>query len=312
MRISNPTLSWVLVDKGNPFLETQCLSLVEALEFPTHLHRVSLPLLWRGLPLWLIPDLLAKIQSSPKSLKEPLPSFVICGGRVALKLGAFLRKKHQIFTVAVGEASSSFHKVIVEGHTQDEKGNEIRTLGPLHRIRPEVILQARQTFYRKVDSLPKPRVGIFLEGGERLESLMEMLTILRQKTPFSLMIHGENLSEANKKHLTVFLEGIPHLLWYGQEEDPYLGFLAHSEAIIVTTSSSLMLAETTSAEKPLFIYPSGPLNAYVETLIEKKYAHLLKKESILFSRSILPPLQETQRVAYMLTKAYQETFAGSS
>ncbi len=247
MPISNSTHTWALVDKENPFLETQCLSLVEALDFPTHLHRVSLPWFWRKVPVWLTPDLAAKVHSSPKSLMPPLPSFVICGGKVALKLGTYFRKKHQIFTVAVGQTSSSFHKVIVESHVQEEKGNAILTLGPLHRIHAEVILQARQTFYRKVDSLPKPRVGIFLEGEERLEPLIRILTSLRRKTPFSLMIHAGKLSEENKKHLSLFLEGIPHLLWCGPEEDPYLGFLAHSEAIIVTTSSSLMIAETTAA-----------------------------------------------------------------
>jgi len=202
---------------------------------------------------------------------------------------------------------SSFQKIIIESHMQGEKNNQIMTFGPLHRIYSEGLSEARKTFYRKIDHLPKPRVGIFLGGGEPLESLLESLTLLYKKAPFSLMIYRETLLEDKKEIFSEALKEIPYILWDGKGEDPYLGFLAHSDAIIVSNTSSLMVAEATSAGKPLFIYCSSALDPYSQSLIQKGYATLLTTDSSLFARSYLPLLQETQRVARLLEEAYAKT-----
>lgn len=304
---AEPNKAWVLVDEGNPFLETQCLSIAETMDFPAHLHRISLSWVWRHLPLCFIPDLMSKIHSVPTPFASPWPSFVVCGGRVALKVGMYLKKKYGVFSVAVGQARSSFDKIILESNLSEERGRKIMTFGPLHRIYQDSLLHARQTFYRKVDPLPKPRVSLFLEGQENLESLINILASLHKKNAFSLMIYAENLSEGDQKYLTEAFEKIPHLLWCGNGEDPYLGFLAHSEAIIMRDNASLMLAEATAVGKPLFMYPSRRLNSYGHALIQAKRASLLTQDSFLFSRSLLAPLQESQRVGALLKRAYLRT-----
>lgn len=306
LSITKPGKAWVLVDEGNPFLETQCLSIVEAMELPAHLHRVSLSSFWRYIPLDFIPNLFGKIHSIPTPLAPPYPSVVICGGRVSLKLATYLKRKYNIFTVAVGHSGSSFDKIILESHKPEEKGRSIMTFGPLHRIQQDNLLHARKTFYRKIDHLPKPRVSLFLDRSEGLKTLIEILVSLYKKNPFSLMIHGENLSEEDQNGLAKAFKEIPHFLWYGQEEDPYLGFLAHSDALIVSHSSSLMLAEATAVGKPLFISSSRSLEPYAKALIQSKHAYILTKDSLLFSRPSLAPLQESQRVGTMVKEAYLE------
>lgn len=290
--ISNPNKAWALVDEGNLFLENQCLAIVEAMNLPAHLHRVSLPGLWRTLPLWSIPNLVNRVHSTPKPLRFSQPSFIICGGKIALKIGSYFKKKNETFIAALGPTTGSFHKIILENHIQEEKRNIINTLGPLHRIHPDVLFQARIRFYRKIDHLPKPRIGIFLEGNECLKSLIKILPLLFKKNFFSLMIHAKTLSEENKYRLTRVVEKIPHLLWQGQAKNPYLGFLSHSDALIVSNSSSLLVAEGTSVAKPLFIYPHFSLSPYIQTLIQKGYASLLTKDSFLHSYRVFSPLQE--------------------
>lgn len=169
---SNPTKAWILVDEGNSFLETQCLAVAEAMDIPAHLYRVSMDWYWKYIPLWLIPDIMAKVSVTQKPLTSLLPSFVVCGGEVGLILGANLRKKHHAFTVGFGPASSSFHKIILESHFQGEQKNKIHTLGPLHRIHPESLIKARQTFYRTIDHLPKPRVTLLIGREEGLDTLV--------------------------------------------------------------------------------------------------------------------------------------------
>ncbi|MBS0272394.1 MAG: mitochondrial fission ELM1 family protein [Proteobacteria bacterium] len=309
--ITEPGKAWVLVDEGNPFLETQCLSIVEAMEFPAHLHRVSIPSFWRYVPLNFIPNFFGKVYSSPTSLTPPWPSLVICGGRISLKLGTYLKKKYNVFTVAVGRTGSSFNKIILESHRPEEMGKNIMTFGPLHRIQQDSLLHARKAFYRKIDHLPKPRVSLFIEEHENLEALIEILIGLHKKSPFSLMVYGDKLSEEDRNRLERGFQKIPYFLWCGQEEDPYLGFLAHSDAIIMSYPSSLMLAEATAVGKPLFVYSSHRLDSYVQALMQNGYASRLTHESLLFSRSLLAPLQESQRVGEMLKGAYLEAFPSS-
>lgn len=304
--ITNPEKAWILVDEGNSFLETQCLAVVEAIDIPAHLFRVSMDWYWKYIPSWLMPDVMDKVCVTPKPLAPSLPSFVVCGGEMALILGMNLRKKHHAFTVAFGPAPTSFHKIILESHFQGEKKNKIHTLGPLHRIHPESLIKARQTFYRAIDHLPKPRLSLLIGSGERLEPLVSILNLLYKKSPFSLMIYGDSLSEDTVKYLSYALHNLPHFLWDGQGEDPYLGFLAHSEAIILNNASSLMLAEANSVGQPVFIYPSHPLSSFAQILIQRGSAILLSKDVSLFSHTILPPLQETQRVAQILKRAYEE------
>lgn len=299
---------WILVDEDSPSLETQCLALGEALDFPAQLYRVSLPSFWQSLPLWTGFAIEKKICASPKPLTPPWPSFVVCGGKVASKMGVFLRKKHGTFAVAMGRASSTFHKRILQGCVQEEKGRKIITFGPLHRIHPDILLEARKIFYRHIDHLPKPRVGLFLEGKEPLEPLIKIITALYEKNPFSLMIHGGVLRRESINRLKSAFQHIPHVLWKDQEEDPYLGFLAHSEAILLSHPSPLLLAEAGAAGKPLFIYPASNLAPYAQALTDRGYAKNLTKESSVFSRQSLPPLQEAQRVAKILKKAYEETY----
>ncbi len=67
-----------------------------------------------------------------------------------------------------------------------------------------------------------------------------------------------------------------------------------------------MLAEVNSVGQPVFIYPSLPLSSFAQILIQRGSAALLSEDVSLFSHTILPPLQETQRVAQILKRAYEE------
>ena len=69
------------------------------------------------------------------------------------------------------------------------------------------------------------------------------------------------------------------------------------------------MAEATSAGTPLFIYSIYKINPYVQALIQKGYASLLTKDSLLFSRAAPPLIQETKRVAQLLKEAYAEAFS---
>lgn len=308
--INSPLKAWALVDEGNPVLETQCLGLTEAMELPAQFYRVSLSRAWHFIPSFFTPNLLAKVQTSPKPLRSPWPLFLICGGRTAVKIGGHLKRNYGAFLVSLAPSLSfSCDKIVVESDRVDQKKRKIMTFGPLHRIQPETLLLARQNHYRKIDHLPKPRIGVFLKENEPLLPLLDHLISLYKKTPFSLMIHCESLTKETQQKIESKLTDIPHFLWNGQGENPYLGFLSHSDAIIISNSSSLKIAEATSTGKPIFIYPVSSINSYVRTLLQKGYAFTLQKDSYLFPHVFLPPLQEAQRVATLLQESYYQAIS---
>ncbi len=308
--ISSSLNTWVLVDEGNAFVETQCLGLIEALDFPAHFHRVSLPTLWRYIPHFLLPGLLKKATSRPKPLKQPWPTLIICGGPIALKLGSALRKKQTAFLISLDTSLNfSSDMQIYSSDRIAQKDKKIMTLGPMHRISPESLLQARQHTYRKVDHLPKPRVGVFLSAGDPLAPLLDMLIKLHKKSPISLMIHCHSMSVENQQMCEQILSKIPYILWKGEGQNPYVGFLAHSDAVIVSNTSPLLVAEATSTRKPLFIYQTATPTAYVKSLLQKGYAFPLTSDTNLFPHVYLPPLQEADRVAHLIKEAYFKTIS---
>lgn len=307
---SNTQRVWALVDEDNLELETQCLSLVEAMEWPANLYRISLSTFWHYLPSFLSPHLISKVKTSPKPLKSPWPTLMICGGPKALKVGSYIKKNHGGFLVSLGTSYNfSSDKMIVEGDSANENKKKIITLGPLHRIQPDTLLQARQHIYRKIEHLPKPRVGVFLNGQENLKPLIDILLAIYKKSPFSLMIHLGASAPKRHQEIEQALGSIPHICWNGITENPYLGFLAHSDTLVVSNSSSLKLAEATSTGKPVLMYCTTSKNSFVKALVEKGYVFELKKDVNLFPRVFLPRLQETQRVAGIIEEAYLKSFS---
>ena len=307
---SNSKPVWALVDEGKHELETQCLSLVEAMELPAHLYRVSLSAFWQLIPTLLIPDLISKVKVTPKPLNSPWPALIICGGTKALKVGSYIKNVHGGFLVSLGSTLSfSSDKMILVGNSTEQVKKKIITLGPLHRIQQDNLLNARQHIYRKLEHLPKPRVGIFLNGQEPLKPLFEILLSLCKKSPFSLMIHTEASSTETFREIETTLAEIPHVCWDGQGENPYLGFLSHSDAVILSNTSSLKIAEATSTGKPIFMYCTVSKDSFSNVLLEKGYIFELKKDVNLFPRVFLPPLHESQRVAGIIQEAYLKSIS---
>src|SRR5690606_11192628 len=123
--------AWAFVDEGCSTLETQCLSLVEALGFSAQFYRVSIPHIWSVIPSALTPNLLSKVKVAPKPLNAPWPSFMICGGRNSNKIGRYLKKTYGAFLVSLGAPLSfSSDIILVESYHSIEKKKKINTLGP--------------------------------------------------------------------------------------------------------------------------------------------------------------------------------------
>jgi mitochondrial fission protein ELM1 len=144
----------------------------------------------------------------------------------------------------------------------------VETAAPLTRVRGSAVEEAALRWKSLLDSAPSPRIALLVGGDSPRHALtaefarrlahdvMEMAaraggsvfaTTSRRTTPEVRAV----LAEA--------LEGTHHVhLWQpGQsgDENPYLGYLALADALVVTGESASMLAEACATRKPVYIYP---------------------------------------------------------
>ena len=94
------------------------------------------------------------------------------------------------------------------------------------------------------------------------------------------------------------LEGVPHRLhrWGDAGPNPYLGFLAWADAVVVTGDSVSMLSEACATAAPVFVATreEGRHLRLVHGLYEAGQARPLREAARAFVRA---PLDETGRVA---------------
>jgi mitochondrial fission protein ELM1 len=116
---------------------------------------------------------------------------------------------------------------------------------------------------------------------------------------YSLMVTASRRTgHENSQILKESLEGTGIYFWDGQGNNPYFGFLAWADFILVTADSVSMLSEAASTGKPVYMVP---LEGGSERL-EKFHSNLLTREIIRkFDGSLEPysytPLDDAATIA---------------
>ena len=107
-------------------------------------------------------------------------------------------------------------------------------------------------------------------------------------------------AEAEKKIMS-YLEKYPHYayLWGSKDKNPYLGFLACADNLVVTGDSVSMCSEATATEKDLRIFIGTnwltPKHLrFVRSLFESGYAFDLE-QTMHTTNAIKPPLLNTAK-----------------
>ena len=309
---SSPVV-WVLADDraGN---RAQCLGVAERLgiEYTTKEIRfnalVRLPNALRGSTLFGI------THKSAKMLHAPWPDVVIAAGRRTAPVARWIKRKSpqtklvQLMWPDAGIAD--FDCIVLPAHDRDHKDTPqiLRVLGAPHRITPQVLETAANTWRPKLAHLPSAARIAVLAGGSTKhgrfdDADFQQLGILVKKLSTNvngsvLLTTSRRTGETGEKILLKHLENIPHHNHSWQlskgEENPYPGYLALADAIVVTADSIAMCSEACATHKPVFIYQpaslSGKHQRFVDTLIGSGYAYPLNED---FVSEIRPLLKKT-------------------
>lgn len=248
--------------------ERQALALAAALCTSPATQQISLRAPWR----WLGPDFAKLIQLAiPRrqyhSLSRPWPALAIGCGRHAAVLTRGMRtlSRGATFTVQILDPRIDprhFDLVIAPRHDNLHGDNVIQTIGALNPIDDGWLVRARDTF-ATLAQLPQPRTALLIGGPRRgltlddawFDALIAELERWRQRDGGSMLITtsrrtpdawSQRLKRAFRSGCTCF--------WGGPEDgtNPYAGYLARADRIVVTPDSVNMLSEACAVGVPVF------------------------------------------------------------
>jgi mitochondrial fission protein ELM1 len=285
---------WVLADTAAGHAN-QALGVAEALGLPFDLKQIAytklagLPNLMRGA------SLVGIAEETRQGLTTPWPRLVIAAGRRTAPIARWIKRQSKGQTIIVqimhpGSGGGEFDLIALPLHDAHAPApNQLRITGAPHRLTQEKLDAAALQWAPRLSHLPRPYLAVLVGGPTHkrpfddamASGLGEEVERLRQRMGASLLVTGSRRTPAHAwQALCAKLQG-PRLLFDGHGSDnPYLGFLALADAIVVTGDSVSMACEACFAGKPVSIFaPSGFVGAkharLHADLFEKGYAAAL-------------------------------------
>jgi mitochondrial fission protein ELM1 len=274
---------WALLDDqaGN---RSQCLGVVDALGLPYVVKEVRYSIFARLPNSMLGKSLIGLSMESRLGFMPPWPDVVIAAGRRIAPIARVIKEHNggrtklvQIMypgKLGIGE----FDLIAVPTHDEPKSGDNILPiLGSPHGITLDKLSRGAAEWCDEISALPAPRIAVLVGGSTRRRpftpkmgrELGRLVNDMAEAARGSLMIStsrrtGQSAEAALLTEITV----AHHVFRWGQEgENPYQGYLALADGIVVTGDSVSMCSEACTTEAPVYIYAPP-------TLITDKHARL--------------------------------------
>ncbi len=277
-----------------------------------------------ALPNWIRGrSLLGITAASKQQIVAPYPDYVLSISRRTAPIARYIKKQSPrtkiIQLMHPGNAGlAEFDLVIVPEHDKNKKtgANVHYIVGCPHQITPQYLADARAKWTDKFAHLPRPLTAVIIGGSikgkpfptEDVEALCRGIKELKQKTGGSILITTSRRTGSEpEKIIKEALHDIPQYSYYwGAEGDnPYSGFLALADNIVITADSVSMCCEATGAGKPLYLFVGGDKwltpkhKRFAQSLLKKKCAILLGDNADI---SAPQPLNAAAEVAALIEK----------
>ena len=258
---------WAVHD-GKIGMANQALGLAEAVGYPVIEKAVALRAPWRHLapPLWIRP--LAALAPEGARLEPPWPDLLVSCGRGVIAPALAVKRMSRGRTLWVHVQDPRFARrhvdlMVVPRHDPARGENVLVTTGAVHRVRPGALQAARARFAPLFAPLPRPLLGVLIGGTNRVYRLTPEIAASLGRQLAALAAQGFGIAitpsrrtgEAALSALVEPLRSVPHFIWSGTGENPYLGLLAHADALVVTGDSVNMVSEAASTGKPVHVVP---------------------------------------------------------
>jgi len=282
-------LIWVLTDDraGNV---SQALGVAEALQRPFVAKDI------RYTPLARLPNvltgasLLGLTPESRMNLMPPWPDVVISAGRRTAPAVRWIKRnagKPVMLAHLMNPGRSGadeFDLIAVPRHDcvipNGDAANVMRTTGAAHRLTPARLSSAADSWASRVSGIPRPFIAVIVGGATHRKPFAPALAadLGRRVHRMAAEVGGSVLIATSRRTgpeeeqalLAVIPEPRRAFLWSQGGDNPYFGFLALADAIVVTGDSVSMCTEACAAPVPVYIYaPEG--------MVAPKHARLHKE-----------------------------------
>lgn len=272
MMVNNPSV-WVLADDraGNV---GQSLGVGEALGWVFERKDIAYGVLAKLPNLLLGASLHGVTPETHRNLCAPWPDLVISAGRRTAPIARYIKKQSggktklvQIMDPGAGGAAD-FDLVCIPTHDDVSiKMNQIKMVGAPHRVTDQKLKDAFMEWQERFTHLKTPRIGLIVGGATKNKvfstgmaaALGRSVNELAQKMDASLLVTtSRRTGEAAEALLENITVPAYRFKWGDKGENPYFGFLASSDFLIVTGDSVSMCSEACASGRPVYIYaPDG-------------------------------------------------------
>ena len=264
---------WALFDNRRGSVG-QALGVIEAL--PKNIEVIEKKLVYTkfsGLPNWLRGRTLVGLdEQSKKEICEPFPDYLLSISRRTVPVARYIKKKSPqtklIQLMHPGHTGlKDFDLVIVPEHDKNKEtsDNIHYIVGCPHRVTPQYLETAKNKWMEKFAALPRPLTALIIGGAIKgkpfsVDNALELgkaVKKFKQQCGGSLLITTSRRTGSEpEKVIMEQLRDIPQFayLWGDTSENPYSGFLACADNVIVTGDSVSMCCEATGTGKPIYLF----------------------------------------------------------
>lgn len=270
---------------------SQIRALAEALDWPFEIKH----LVYR--PTELLTNLAAPttllgiVREKCSPLEPPWPELIISAGRRNEPVCRWIQARaaeagQRVRLVHAGRPWAAIERfdliVTTPQYRLPKKPNVLHNITPLHRVTPERLAEAAAAWAPRLARLPRPYTAVILGGNAgpyvfdrgAAALLGRSASVMAERAGGSLLIStSARTPRAAIDSLETAVTAPADLYRWtpNAAENPYFGYLALADQIIVTCESMSMLTEACATRKPVYMFDlyTGPENRWglLESLI---------------------------------------------
>ncbi|MET0295267.1 MAG: mitochondrial fission ELM1 family protein [Phenylobacterium sp.] len=316
----SPLVIWAVSD-GRAGIAAQAAGLAGAVARLRPAQVVDKTIAWKGLtgrlPWRLIPT---SALAAGSGVTPPWPDIWIAAGRATLPLSTRMRRwsEGRTFVVQIQHPRaplSAFDLVIPPRHDQLAGDNVLAITGAPQRLTPERLAEARAAFAPRIEPLPGPRIAVLIGGKSRAHDLSEtraaqmggeIAEAVRRARGSVLVTYSRRTPGPARRALTEALKDVPGWIWDETGDNPYFGFLAWADAVLLTEDSTNLATEAAFTGKPVhLLYMQGRSEKLARFHADLAERGVLRRFAGRIEQWVYPPLDETGRAAGEVVRRYE-------
>lgn len=323
---------WVLVD-DRPGNASQALGVAEALGWPFVEKSITYTLLGKLANVLRGSSLLGVSGAARRGLVPPWPDVVVAAGRRSAPVARWIKKRSggrtclcQIMWPQAGVAD--FDLIAVPTHEQvfGTYDNMLRITGAPHRVTEARLALEAVKWKPRLGALKRPRIAVMIGGSTRTRTftpamardLGERVAALcasaggrnggRGAGTGTLMVSTSR--RTGREAEEAFLSSLPEppaalYRWGDTGGNPYFGYLACADAVVVTGDSVSMVSEACATRAPVYVYAPDALVAPKHARLHVHLYALGMAEALgaVYKPWVHPPLNAATDVAKAVRQA---------